>query len=43
MAAYVIVDVEVTDRARYDAYRQLSGTSIHSYNGRFIMCGGTWW
>ncbi len=27
MAAYIIVDVEVTDQARYDDYRQLIGPS----------------
>ncbi len=40
MAAYIIVDVEVTDQARYDEYHQLSGTSV-AYHGRFIMHGGT--
>ncbi len=40
MAAYVIVDVEVTDQARSDEYRQLSGASVAAYNGRFIVRGG---
>jgi uncharacterized protein (DUF1330 family) len=41
MAAYVIVDVDVTDQVRYDEYRQLSGASVAAYSGRFIVRGGT--
>ncbi len=40
MPAYVIVDVEVTDQERYNAYRQLSGPSVQKHNGHFIARGG---
>jgi uncharacterized protein (DUF1330 family) len=40
MAAYVIVDVNVNDQERYDAYRRLSGPSVQKHNGRFIARGG---
>ncbi len=40
MAAYVIVDVDVTDQARYDEYRKLSGPSVAAYNGQYIVRGG---
>ncbi len=40
MAAYVVVDVDVTDQARYEEYRKLSGPSVAKHNGRFIVRGG---
>jgi uncharacterized protein (DUF1330 family) len=40
MAAYVIVDVEVTNPEGYAEYRKLSGPSVEQYGGHFIVRGG---
>ena len=40
MAAYVIVNVDVTDPARYDAYRPLAAASIEAAGGRYLARGG---
>jgi len=41
MPAYVIVQAEVTDPARYAQYRALSGPAVEAYGGRFLVRGGT--
>jgi uncharacterized protein (DUF1330 family) len=40
MAAYLIVDVEVTDANAYDAYRREVPATIAKYGGRFLVRGG---
>ncbi len=40
MAAYVILDVEVTDPALYEEYKKLSGPALASFGGRFLARGG---
>ena len=40
MAAYVIVEIEVTDAAGYEEYRKLAGTVVAAYGGKFIVRGG---
>jgi len=40
MPAYVIVQVEVHDTARYEDYKKMSPVSIEQYGGRFIVRGG---
>ena len=40
MTAYVLVDVDVTDAARYDEYRTLAEVSVEQYGGRYIVRGG---
>ena len=40
MAAYVLVDVDVTDPARYDEYRPLAAASVEQYGGRYVVRGG---
>jgi uncharacterized protein (DUF1330 family) len=40
MSAYVIVDVEVTDPARYQDYRAMVEPSLAKYGGRFVVRGG---
>ena len=40
MAAYVIVDLEVTDPARFAEYRQQVPATIAAYGGRFLVRGG---
>lgn len=40
MAAYVISEVEVRDRAAMEAYRTLAAQTIAQYGGRYIARGG---
>ena len=40
MAAYVLVDVNVTDPDRYDEYRPLAAASVEQYGGRYVVRGG---
>jgi uncharacterized protein (DUF1330 family) len=40
MAAYVIVEVEVLDKEKYDNYRPLAAKTIAQYGGRYIVRGG---
>jgi len=40
MAAYVIVDVEITDPVRYAAYIRVVPPTIAKYGGRFLVRGG---
>jgi uncharacterized protein (DUF1330 family) len=40
MAAYVIGDIEVTDRAAFQEYRNRVGATVEQYGGRFVVRGG---
>ena len=40
MAAYVIVDIEVTDPAGFDEYRQRVPATLAAHEGRFLVRGG---
>lgn len=40
MAAYVILDVDVTDAALYEEYKKLSGPALLPFGGRFVVRGG---
>ena len=40
MKAYIIVDVEINDPIRYDAYKKLTPASLVPYEGRFVVRGG---
>ena len=40
MPAYLIVDCEVTDPERYEAYKQLAPPAIAKYGGRYLVRGG---
>ncbi|MBI4789453.1 MAG: DUF1330 domain-containing protein [Chloroflexi bacterium] len=40
MAAYVIVDIVVTDPVRYDEYKKLAPPSIAAYGGKYLARGG---
>lgn len=40
MAAYVILDIEVTDPVRYEDYKRASTEIIAKYGGQFIVRGG---
>ena len=40
MPAYVVVEVEVQDKQRYETYKQMVPPSLAAYGGRFIVRGG---
>ena len=40
MSAYVVVDVEVTDPAGFEEYRQQVPASIARHGGRYVVRGG---
>jgi uncharacterized protein (DUF1330 family) len=41
MAAYIIVDVKISDPVVYAEYRKLTPASISLYGGQFVVRGGT--
>lgn len=40
MAAYIIVDVDVQDAARFETYQQGVPATIAQYGGRYLVRGG---
>ena len=40
MAAYVIINVEVTDEAAYHSLRQQAPASVEAHGGRYLVQGG---
>ena len=40
MPAYVVIDVQSTDPEKAAAYRELSGPSVGTHGGRFLVRGG---
>lgn len=40
MAAYVIVEISVTDSTEYEEYKKLTPAAIATYGGKFIVRGG---
>lgn len=40
MAAYIIVNVNISDAKEYEEYKKLTPASIEAYGGRFIVRGG---
>lgn len=40
MAAYVIVDIQVTDPAGYAEYRRLAPPVVAAYGGKYLVRGG---
>lgn len=40
MAAYVIVDVNITDPTGYEEYKKLAGPTVGHYGGRYVVRGG---
>ena len=40
MSAYVVVEVEVQDAARYEDYKRMVPASLAAYGGRFLVRGG---
>ncbi len=41
MAAYFIVDLEVTDRDRFKDYAEAVPSTISAYGGRYLIAGGS--
>ena len=40
MLAYIIVEIEVLDKERYETYKRMVPPSLAAYGGRFIVRGG---
>jgi uncharacterized protein (DUF1330 family) len=40
MAAYIIVEVDVKDPAKYEDYKKLTPATLEPYDGKFIVRGG---
>lgn len=40
MPAYVVVEIEVEDPERYEAYKKLAPPAIAAYGGRYLVRGG---
>ncbi len=40
MAAYVIVDIQVTDPVRYEEYKQLAAPTVAAFGGKYVVRGG---
>ena len=40
MAAYVLVDIEVTDQETYDDYRRQVPPLVEKYGGKYLVRGG---
>lgn len=40
MAAYVIVNIEVTDPVRYEEYKKMALATVTAHGGRYIARGG---
>ena len=41
MAAYVVLNIEVTDSARYPEYARAAGPTVAQYGGTYLARGGT--
>jgi uncharacterized protein (DUF1330 family) len=41
MAAYVVLDIEVTNPDKFARYKELAPPAIAAYGGRYIARGGT--
>ncbi len=41
MAAYVIVEIEITDPVCYEKYKQQAAATVHQHGGKYIARGGT--
>lgn len=40
MAAYVIVDIEVTEPLEYEEYKKLAAPAVEACGGRYVVRGG---
>ncbi|MGP1678500.1 MAG: DUF1330 domain-containing protein [Burkholderiales bacterium] len=42
MAAYLVVDIDVTDPAQFEEYKKLAPAAIAKYGGRYMIRGGAY-
>lgn len=42
MAAYLVVDIEISNPAQFEEYRKLAPAAIAKYGGRYIIRGGAY-
>jgi uncharacterized protein (DUF1330 family) len=40
VAAYIIVEIEVTDPVGYEKYKNLAGATVEKHGGKYIVRGG---
>jgi uncharacterized protein (DUF1330 family) len=40
MSAYIVVEISIKDRARYERYKPLASASIAKYGGTYLTRGG---
>ncbi len=40
MSVYIVVDIEVTDPVRYEAYKQMAAPTVALYGGKYLARGG---
>ncbi|HEX8068495.1 MAG TPA: DUF1330 domain-containing protein [Pyrinomonadaceae bacterium] len=40
MAAYIVAEIEVQDKERYETYKQMVPPTLAAYGGRFLVRGG---
>jgi uncharacterized protein (DUF1330 family) len=40
VSAYVIVDIDVTDRVRYEEYKRQAEATVTAFGGRYVVRGG---
>ena len=40
MPAYILVDIDVLDAARYEDYKRLASASIAAHGGKYLIRGG---
>ena len=40
MAAYIIVNIHITDPAQYEDYKAGAGPTVAAYKGRYLVRGG---
>ena len=40
MAAFLIVDIEITDPTRYEEYRKLAGPTVGAFGGKYVVRAG---
>jgi uncharacterized protein (DUF1330 family) len=40
MAAYIIVEIEITDPVGYEEYKKQAAATVHKYGGKYIVRGG---
>jgi uncharacterized protein (DUF1330 family) len=42
MAAYLVVDIDVTNPAQFEGYKKLAPPAIAKYGGRYLIRGGAY-